>query len=65
MSVHRDDLGTGIFSFEDLFEIKSSTIKYPRRMSFECGLQVELKTVHYFQNNQNREVIVRVFVPPP
>ena len=38
MSVHRDDLGIGIFSFEDL-----STSKYPRRMSFESGLQVELK----------------------
>ena len=36
----RDDLGTGIFSFEE-----SSTSKFPRRMSFESGLQVELKTV--------------------
>ena len=35
-----DDLGTGIFSFEE-----SSTSKYPVRMSFESGLQVELKTV--------------------
>ena len=26
------------------FKIKSSTSKYPRKMSFEYGLQVELKT---------------------
>ena len=61
MSVHRNDLGTGIFSFEEL--LKSSTGKYPSRMSFESGLQVE--PYNNFQNNQNREVIVRIFVPPP
>ena len=61
MSVHRNDLGTGIFSFEEL--LKSSTGKYLSRMSFESGLQVE--SYNNFQNNQNREVIVRIFVPPP
>ena len=45
MSVHRDDLGNGIS-----VKIKSSTSMYPRRMSFESGLQVELKTIHNFQN---------------
>ena len=50
MSVHRNDLGTGMFSFS--VKITSSTSKYPRKMSFESGIQVDLKAVQNFQNNK-------------
>ena len=63
MSVHRNDLGTGIFSFEYLLKL-NPVQQVSKEVEFmKLDNRWNLKPYTNFQNNQNLEVIVRIFVP--
>ena len=64
MSVHRNDLGTGIFSFEELLKFNPVQTSIQGGRVLNLDYRWNLKPYNNFQNNQNREVIVRIFVPP-
>ena len=65
MSVHRNDLGTGKFSFEHLLKLNPVQASIQGGWVLNLDYMWGLKPYYNFQNYQNREVIVRIFVPPP
>ena len=65
MSVHRNDLSTGIFFLEDLLKLNPEQASIQGGWVLNLDYRWNLKLYNNFQNNQSREVIVRIFVPPP
>ena len=75
MSVHRNDLSTGIFFiylfifffffFEDLLKLNPVQASIQGGLVLNLDYRRNLKPYNNFQNNQSREVIVRIFFPPP
>ena len=63
MSMHRNDLGTGIA--EELLKLNPVQTSIQGGWVLNLEYRWNLKPYNNFQNNQDREVIVRTFVPPP